>query len=257
MKLTFSALFVTLALLAAGCAGTMEPVVTPKGDVRGDLRVRVVSNCDSPQRDCDDDDDDDDEEWDDDDCGYKAEGKRRIDSVRIDRVRILVSRVKLHVSKHDTTTGGCDVKGGPLVLTFDDDSTTPVLSAPLPKGRYEKIKLEMHKFSSDEAGVYASDTVFSDFCEPRRVTIIVEGRYWADSTEKTFTLSDDETANLWINIDPYVEIAEDGGEGLLLDFNALKSFRVRGRVIDPDDDDARYVLRGRLKFSIKARGNGR
>jgi len=83
------------------------------------------------------------------------------DSVRISRVRLLLSRIKLQTEGDDSGTGGRDVKAGPAVITFERGNIVSVFATTVPVGRYNRIKLEYpidshHRKSSDGPAIQSS-----------------------------------------------------------------------------------------------------
>ncbi|MBU3742030.1 MAG: hypothetical protein FGM24_07055 [Candidatus Kapabacteria bacterium] len=178
-----------------------------------------------------------------------------IDSITLTRVRILVSRIKLHGVDEDTTDAtGRVVKAGPAVITWTRDSVATVFASALPVGRYDRMKLEMHKFSASEADAYRSDPVFADFATVKdRVTVIIEGHVWSDSVMTSFTLTTDRTENLWIAVDPYFDITESSTTNVIIDADAVDVFRIGGSLLHPSDNNVRTQLQTRLRTLLRLR----
>lgn len=185
----------------------------------------------------------------------KGDGAERqgVDSVRIDSVRILFSRIKLHRADEDTSGEGRDVKTGPLVLTWNRGRYTTTTAVAVPTGRYERIKLEMHKFSGSEANRFRGDATFGDFVEPERVTVIVDGTVYADGATTPYRLVSDRTENLWLRAEPYFEITASTTTSMVVDFDAVDVFRAGGSLLDPRSPLARGILEGRLKTMLRLR----
>lgn len=178
-----------------------------------------------------------------------VDGFRTIDSIRINRARILISRIKLHTAEDDTADNkGRDVKVGPAVIDFTKDKVSTVFATAIPVGRYEKIKLEMHKFSGSEADTYTADPIFGPFAFPERITLIVDGTVYANglAVGDTFTWTDDQTKNLWIKFDPFVEITASSTTTVVLNFDPVVAFRSGGSLLDPKRSDKKDELRLRL-----------
>ena len=123
--------------------------------------------------------------------GDRVEGVT--EEVIVSESRILISRLKFkQVSEDDESEGG-DVHTGPSVMVFEDDATNVLFTESVPAGTYDRVKLEKHKFSSEEAEEYADDPVLGEFASPDRLTIIIDGIY-KTSTEQPFTIKDDATS---------------------------------------------------------------
>jgi hypothetical protein len=178
-----------------------------------------------------------------------------VDSIRITRVRALFSRIKLHGSTEDTSDiAGRVVKAGPVVLTWSNDTVTAAFAAPLPAGLYDRMKLELHKFTASEAATWRNDTTFADFATASdRVTLIIDGVTWKDSVMTPFTLASDRTENLWVVLEPYFEITASSTTTVVLDFDAVELFRIGGRVINPNNTQVKTLLQTRLRTLLRLR----
>lgn len=170
-----------------------------------------------------------------------------IDSIRIHRTRVLVSRIKLHTAEDgEDNNKGKDVKIGPAVIDFTKDKVSTIFSTAIPVGRYEKIKLEMHKFSSSEASTYALDGTFGAFAVPERITLIVNGTMYVNGVAEDFTWTDDQTSNLWIKFDPFIEVTASSTTSVVLNFDPAVAFRSGGKLLDPKKSDIKDLLRSQM-----------
>lgn len=233
MNIKHLAAIVAVALAIAGCSESTDPSSEPTMT----MTARMTSTTAAPSAIRPD--------------SPRTEGGRLIDSVRVDKVRILLSRIKLHRTNDDTSNGGKDVKIGPAVLTIDNDTVTTVFASAIPTGTYERMKLEKHKFSGSEAAQYAADPVFGPFAFPDRVTLIVDGTVYAEGETRAFTLTDDRTENLWVGFDPALTVTESTSTTVDLEFSARLLFNVDGNILDPLDVSLRDVIRARLKNAFK------
>ena len=183
--------------------------------------------------------------------GDRVEGQSELDSVSVERVRILISRLKFQSATDDTGSGGQDVKSGPAVVTFDINGVNSVFKEPVPTGTYDRMKLEKHKFSASEADEYEDDPVFGDFAFPERLTLIMEGSTHAGDTERAFSINDASTENLWLDFDPELVVEEGGSVVIDLVFDARVVFNDNGRVLDPfDSKDLRDISKN-LKKALR------
>jgi len=178
-------------------------------------------------------------------------GGRLIDSIRIHRTRILISRIKLHTAEDlEDDNKGKDVKVGPAIIDFTRGKVSTLFSTPIPVGRYEKIKLEMHKFSSSDADRYRADGTFGPFVAPERVTLIVDGTLYVNGVAEDFTWTDDQTSNLWIKFSPFIEVTSSSTTSVVLNFDPVVAFRSGGSLLDPKQSDIKDILRARLWSSL-------
>lgn len=182
--------------------------------------------------------------------GGAVQGGSNVDSVTIDRVRILLSRLKFKRSDEDTS-GGRDVKTGPAVVVFEEGTIKTIFKEAIPVGTYDRVKLEKHKFSSSEANQYKDDPTFGDFAYPDRLTLIIDGSVWSNGEEKPFTFTDDATENLWINFEPSLTVAE--GETTTVDiyFDGKQVFLADDTILDPFVAKDRSELSKNLKKAFK------
>lgn len=187
--------------------------------------------------------------------GDETQGFAEVDSIRVDSVRILLSRIKLHRDDEDTNENvGKNVKTGPALIVWSRGQVRTAFVAPVPNGKYNKVKLEMHKFSGSEAKTYENDPVFGDFATDKdRVTIIVNGTKWKNGDSASFALTSDRTENLWIKFDPYFEVTGSSNTNIVLDFDPVDVFRIGGRVLDPSDLSVRAALEAKLKLILRLR----
>jgi hypothetical protein len=187
--------------------------------------------------------------------GDETQGFPEIDSVRIDSVRILLSRIKLHRDDEDTNDNvGRNVKTGPALIVWARGGLRTAFAVPVPNGKYNKVKLEMHKFSGSEAKQYENDPVFRDFATDKdRVTLIVNGTKWQNGDSTSFTLTSDRTENLWMKVEPYFEVTSSSTSNIVLDFDPVEIFRVGGRVLDPADLVVKASLEAKLKNILRLR----
>lgn len=230
MNFKLGIMVVTLAAIAglSSCKTSTDPNDEPRLEMQAEMTSSTVTAGDKSET---------------------IEGLRLIDSIKIQRARILISRIKLHTAEDgEDDNKGKDVKIGPALIDIQRGKISTVFASAIPVGKYEKIKLEMHKFSSSEAVTYASDPVFGPFAVPEKVTLIVDGSLWVNGVEETFTWKDDETANRWIKFDPFVEVVSSSTTTVVLNFDPVTAFRVGGggALLDPKDEGKRSILRGRL-----------
>jgi len=174
-----------------------------------------------------------------------------IDSVKIQRVRLLISRIKLQRSDEDTVDGGRDVKAGPGVVTFENGKLNTAFSSTVPVGRYDRLKIEVRPFSPSEAKSYESDPIYEDFAAIGRPSFIVEGTVWSSGVPESFTQTSDNVENLWVKVEPYFEVSKSTTTKLKFDFDAVTWLKVGGSVKDPRDGTIRDDLKKRLKNFFK------
>lgn len=182
--------------------------------------------------------------------GDAVQGQPTIDSITVNRVRILLSRLKFKRVADDTTQGR-DVKTGPAVVTFEADSIVVVFKEAVPVGTYDRVKLEKHKFSSNQVDQYKNDPVFGDFAYPDKLTLIIDGSVWSNGEEKPFTFTDDATENMWIDFVPNLDVTEGQTTTVDIYFDGKLAFLGDGTCLDPFDLNGRKDIGKNLKKAFK------
>lgn len=172
-------------------------------------------------------------------------------TIRVTSSRVLISRMKFQKAGDDQDSGGSDVVSGPIVLDFDSNFLNAVLDTTLPAGTYNRVKLEKHKFSASEADDYVNDIIFGEFAAPERLTAIIEGFVEEGRTEQAFKIEDNQTENIWIDLDQSINADNGGSVSLELQFDATAAFKSGSRVLNPlDEKDEKEILKN-LKHAFK------
>lgn len=181
-----------------------------------------------------------------------AHGGSYADSLKITRVRILISELKMHRDKEDSVQGDRTVKTGPIMLQLDPSGAKAFASAPLPAGTYDKLKFEFHRFSSSEISQYLNDTVFADFVTNERSTVVIEGIVYVDGVATPFEFKSDATANLEFKFDPSVTLNTGANTTFVVVVNAGKIFREKQstKIHDPRDPRNQSELDNAIRDAI-------
>jgi len=156
-----------------------------------------------------------------------------VDSLRIDSVRVLFSRMILHRSKDDSTQGPRNTKAGPMVLTWSKAGMRRDLSADIEAGLYKRLKLEMHKFSGSEATTYAGHPVYGDFATDKRSCMIVDGVAFIGGKAEPFRVSSGKSGNIFMTFEPPIQVTESGTQGIVLSMDMVSKFKVTGGIRNP------------------------
>lgn len=174
------------------------------------------------------------------------------DSLHITRVRILISNMKLHMTKEDALFGGHDVKVGPFLLNIDASGVYLNAASPIPVGIYDHIKFEIHKFTAAEVGTYLNDGVYSDFVTDDRYTIIVDGISYKNGIEYPFTYKSKSTHNLTLNFLNDIDVQVRTTHGILVFMNPSAIFRDGNSVLDPRDPNNSNDIEKGIKLAFRA-----
>ncbi len=175
-----------------------------------------------------------------------------VDSLKITRIKTLISRIKLHRDKEDSVTGDRDFKTAPILLIATKDTSYVVTTQPIPPGTYDKIKFEFHKFSGSEAVEFQNDTNYRDFTGAKGATFVIEGVLYKNGVAENFTYISDATANLSVKIEPSITLAEGTTATLALRYDPFTIFKMGGEVLDPRDSKNESHIDKMIKEAIRA-----
>jgi hypothetical protein len=174
------------------------------------------------------------------------------DSLKISRVRILISELKLHRDKEDTIAGDKSVKTGPMLITIDSTGTRTFSTGTIPAGSYDKLKFEFHRFSQSEVAGYLSDTTFADFVTNDRYTFIFDGTVYTNGQAFPFSYHSDATANLQLKFDPALALTGGSSVVIVVQVNPSVMLKDSGKILDPRDGSNESKIDNAIKSAIKA-----
>ena len=173
-----------------------------------------------------------------------------VDSLFVTRVRVLVRRLVLHPVGLRDSIDDRTIKSGPFLMLADSTGSTIVASVNLPAGSYDKLKFEIHRFSSSEVPSYAADTVFSDFVTDQRYSIIIDGRFVRQGVSSPFTYKSDITSNVTVG-SAAVDIPSSGTYSTSLVFSTIAAFRAGGAYLDPTDSKNEPQIDNSLRAAFR------
>lgn len=176
-----------------------------------------------------------------------------VDSIKSIYVRILISEIKLHPTKSDENNGKL-IKDGPFLYSILNETNEQIqtsFSHSIEEGRYEKLKFEIHRFSSNELPKYQSDADFKDFATSERFSIIITGKKYKDNKATNFTYYSTITANLSFNFDNAIEITEGTKQTLAIQIDPLEIFKKNGSVLDPTNSKNFSDIENAIKQTLR------
>lgn len=186
--------------------------------------------------------------------GNRTQDSETADSLRILKIRLLVSNIKLFSKFSDNNeSNGQVVKTGPALITADTSGYLITFAqGAVKEGNYEKIKLEFHRFPTSELANYANDSVFADFATPERYSCIIDGIRYAAGKAEAFTYNATTTANLSLKFDPAVEMDKDNINILLTELSPDLVFTDKGSLLDPADPGNANKIDNNIQYIIKS-----
>jgi len=178
-----------------------------------------------------------------------------VDSIKVAQAKILITELKAHKSNEDTTTGDKVIKSGPIVVTINGTNATTFASGSVPTGSYDKMKLEIHRFSTSEVEQYKNDANFGEFVDGNRYSTIISGTSYSKGVGTAFTYRSNVTANIQIPFDTPVQVNEGSAASVLVNMDATAVFKSGGSVYDPADKSNESKIDNAIKSAFKALKN--
>jgi hypothetical protein len=227
------ALAIILFIVISACSESTTPASAPTVNIIGELAtplvngIPIIKNEDQIQI-------------------------NEVDSIKITRIRVLMSEMKLFLDSEDTT-GGRIMKTGPFVYDIDESGKLLQLcAATVPPGVYDKIKFEFHRFNSNETNQYVSDPYFKDFATTDRYSMLIEGISYKNNTPAGFIFKSQATANLTLKFEPYLDLSENSNTTISIQVNPNLFFKKGSTIINPNDPKNANDIENAIKSTIKA-----
>ncbi len=179
--------------------------------------------------------------------------RTEVDSVRITRTRILLSRIKFHLENETNDGIDKEFKTGPFLFIGDETgSYFNMTNGQIPPGAYEKIKFEIHRFSSSDLNQYQNHEMFKNFATNERYSVIIEGFAYKDGNAHEFTYYGTPTANLSMKFEPSLVCDENANVIVCLQINPMNLFKSGNSVCDPRDGGNKNDIDNLIKSAIRA-----
>lgn len=232
-KLQLIAIALIAFIMIASCSDSSSPSEEPNVKIIGEIGTHYVTminkNIDNDQL-----------------------QSNEVDSIKIIRVRILMSRMMLFL-KNDNSTLGEVIKTEPFVYDISLTGGESVLgSGDVPEGQYQKIKMEIHKFNSSEILQYSNDGTFMDFATIERNTILIEGITYLNGNPSTFTFKSDAVANLTLELEPALELKNGSNTTIAVKIDPNFFFKKWESILDPNDINNKNDIESAIVNTIKA-----
>jgi len=234
MKILLSIFILAFFVFLTGCSESTDSGNNAIVNIRSEMTVGTVSMAELVNKD-------------------NTIQKSEVDSIRIQRIRILLSRIKFHVEAENNDSLDKNFKEGPFLFIGDSTGTYfEIANGQIPAGVYEKIKFEIHRFSSSDLVTYQNDAVFKDFATAARFTVIIEGTAFKNGIAYLFVYNGNPTANLSLKFEPSIEFKENVTTNLYLQVSPIDLLKSGNSVFDPRDTDNMNDIDNLIKAAIKA-----
>jgi hypothetical protein len=175
-----------------------------------------------------------------------------IDSIKIIRIRILMSRMMLLPANSNSTSAKV-IKIQPFVYDLSLSGGLAVLgSSDVPSGLYEDLKIEIHRFSSSELDQYENVPDFFEFATPDRYTILIEGISYKDENPSIFVFKSDAVANLSLELEPVLDLKDGSTTTIAVQLDPNYFFKKWEAILDPTDENNSQDIENALINIIRA-----
>ena len=168
------------------------------------------------------------------------------------RVRVLVSRIMLHIEADSAGSNDRTLKSGPFIYEADSLGSRVISSVNVTPGTYDRLKFEVHRFSSSEIAAFENDPTFRDFVGGDRYSVIIEGYVVRKNGSASFSYKSDVTENIKLEYSPALTIGSTGVTTSTLKFDAAQAFRDGSAILDPADPKNESLIDNGIKRAFRA-----
>ncbi len=226
-------LIATFVMIIAGCSESTSPAKDPELKIVGEMNNPTVKLLSSIKK-------------------HDDISSETIDSIRIVKIRILVSEMKVFV-ENESTSAGKVMKSEPFVYDITGSGNEVQLAEGIVTiGKYDRIKFEFHRFSEYEANQYQTEPDFIDFATADRYSILIEGITYSNGDPSIFTFRSKATSNLFLNLDPPINISGGSNTKISIQCDPNDIFIKWNSILDPNDPANAKDIENSLINTIKA-----
>jgi hypothetical protein len=234
MKIFLITLSAALILIASSCTETVSPasesILRIHSEIKQDIVQIINSNIKIP-----------------------TTQKTLVDSIKVTSIKMLIKTIKFHQTSEANDNTDVTFKVGPFLFSGDSAGSNYVVTEDNIKvGLYNKIKFELHRFSTSDLAQYSNDIKFHEFATTGRYTVIMKGYAYKSGTAYEFVYNGNPTANLSLDLNPELEINKNTSEDLYLQINPLNVLKIGDSVLDPRDPDNSNDIDFLIQSAIKA-----
>ncbi|MEI6089213.1 MAG: hypothetical protein WCR42_02060 [bacterium] len=160
-----------------------------------------------------------------------------IDSIKIKKVRILITEVKFHAATETDDSKDNLFKSGPLLLVVDSTGTyIEMASGTIPSDDYSKLKFEIHRFEASVLSQYINSSLFNNFATSERYSVIINGISYKNGIGTRFEYKGTPNVNLTCTFPSNINIPGNQESNFYLMFDPNYCFKTDSEIYDPSDD---------------------
>ncbi|HYM19851.1 MAG TPA: hypothetical protein VEW28_02490 [Candidatus Kapabacteria bacterium] len=174
------------------------------------------------------------------------------DSIRVTRMRVLVSDMKMHHDESDTLGFGT-IKEGAFIASFVADSIQLVSLVSIPPTSYDRVKFEVHRYDPSIDISIGTLADFADFITADHNTVIIEGTVYISGNSYPFVYSSHITINEQEMFQNSFTVESGKSYVVTVVYSPSATFRSSGgQPLDPRDEGNRSAIDASIKTSFKA-----
>lgn len=172
-----------------------------------------------------------------------------VDSLRITRVKMLVSEIKLFKS-----AGGEEkVKTGPAFLVIDRNGAKATITGTVASGTYNKVNFKFHRLNDQEIQPFIGNVEFADYVTADRHTIIVEGTVYDNGQAYPFKYGSKVEEDLKFDMAEF-GVTDNGVTIIVLELDPVAVFKDKDTraVMDPRDAENSNRIDSAIKDALNS-----
>lgn len=173
-----------------------------------------------------------------------------VDSLRIIRMRLLVSEIRMSASG-----GGGDhkVQTGPGLLMVDQTGPHAVITGTVPARSFDKIHFKFHRLDEQEVALFSTNPDFAEFVTPLRPTVIIDGSVYVNGISLPFKYRSRVEQDLNLDLTEF-GVAQNGVTVVAIQLDPVALFKEQSNrdVLDPRDPDNSNRIDNAIRAALRA-----
>jgi hypothetical protein len=175
-----------------------------------------------------------------------------VDSIKISSIKVLMSELKLFSQSDDSSSDGRLNKVGPFAYFVDSVNTIRLLATgTVPAGLYDKLKLEFHRFDSNEISSYINNSDLKEFATNDRYSVIVKGVKYKSGIATHFAYYATTTVNLMFKFAPAIDLTESSTTTFAIQLDPNIMFTKNSSLLDPTNSSNVSAIENNIKNMLK------
>jgi hypothetical protein len=176
-----------------------------------------------------------------------------IDSIVVDEINVLISRIIFHEIDLPDDDEEYSFKNGPYKVHANlTNEYYEVVAASLPPEEFDRIKLEMHRFTPPESDTWRNDSEFGMFATDDRYSVIIKGRIYENDSYEEFTFNGQVTSNITLDLPYEIDLEDDEDVVIDIEFDPDMLFYDKGQLMDPRDNKISNKIENNIRSAFRS-----